>query len=50
MFTPYHSITFVVLYVGGAVVVVQSCTGEVSLAKNPIQIKVNESKFDIKSF
>ena len=50
MFTPYHAIMFAGLFEGGAGVVFQACNEEDSLPKNPIQVKANESKFDINSY
>ena len=43
MFTPYHAIMFSMLFVGGAGVIIQFSDGEDFLAKNPIQVKANES-------
>ena len=50
MFTAYHSIMFVVLLIGGAVVFFQDSSGEESLANNPIPVKANESKFELNTY
>ena len=50
MFTAYHAIMFAVLLIGGAGVIFQASSGDVSLKNNPIPIKATQSKFDLNTY
>lgn len=50
MFTAYHSIMFAVVLVGVVGVIFKTSTGEESLAKKTIPVKVSESKFNLNTY